>query len=77
MKRSIIALNSIAELRRAKETADFFDALPPDEQPPWLDDLLDRLTFPEPGDAVPHVCVLDTGINNGHPLIAPAPTDIA
>lgn len=70
MKRSIIALNSIAELRRAKETADFFDALSPDEQPPWLDDLLDRLAVPEPADPVPHVCLLDTGINNGHPLIA-------
>lgn len=72
MKRSIIALNSIAELRRAKETADFFDSLPPEEQPPWVDDLLDRLTVPEPADDVPHVCVLDTGVNNGHPLLTRA-----
>ena len=71
MQRSIQTLNSIAELRRAKETADFFDALPPEEQSQWTDDLLSRLAFPV-DDAVPHVCILDTGVNNGHPLLAPA-----
>jgi hypothetical protein len=71
MKRSITTLNSIAELRRAKETAEFFDSLLPEEQPEWLDDLLERTQFAETGEAVPHVCLLDTGVNNGHPLIAP------
>lgn len=70
MKRSMMTLNSIAELRRAKETADFFDALPPEEQPDWLDELLARLTVPAADAAVPHVCVLDTGVNHGHPLLA-------
>lgn len=72
MKQSILTLNSIAELRRAKETAEFFDALPPDEQPAWLDDLLGRIAVPEEGAEVPHVCIFDTGVNNGHPLIATA-----
>ena len=72
MKQSILTLNSIAELRRAKETAEFFDALPPDEQPIWIDDLLGRTTVPEEGAEVPHVCVFDTGANHGHPLIATA-----
>lgn len=75
MKRSISTLNTIAELRRAKETAEFFDSLPPVEQSEWLDDLLERARFAGPDDAVPHVCVLDTGINNGHPLIAPQLAD--
>lgn len=70
MKQSILTLNSIAELRRAKETAEFFDALPPVEQPAWLDDLLGRTAAPEEGAEVPHVCIFDTGVNNGHPLIA-------
>ena len=70
MKRSVLALNSIAELRRAKETSDFFDSLPPDEQPAWLDELLARLTVAEAGEDVPHICLLDTGVNHGHPLIA-------
>ena len=70
MKQSILTLNSIAELRRAKETAEFFDALPPDDQPAWLDDLLGRIAVPEEGAEVPHVCIFDTGVNHGHPLIA-------
>ena len=75
MKSSVMVLNSIAELRRAKETAEFFDSLPPDEQPVWLDELLDRLTVPLPTGNVPHVCLLDTGVNHGHPLLAIAIDD--
>lgn len=74
MKQSILTLNSIAELRRAKETAEFFDALPPAEQPDWLDELLGRTSVPEEGAEVPHVCIFDTGVNHGHPLIAIALT---
>lgn len=70
MKQSMLTLNSIAELRRAKETAEFFDALPPGEQPAWLDELRARLTVPGQGAEVPHVCLFDTGVNHGHPLIA-------
>jgi hypothetical protein len=72
MQRSVMTLNSIAELRRAKETADFFDSLEPQEQPGWVDELLQRMTVPNENDAVPYVCVLDTGVNNGHPLLAPS-----
>lgn len=74
MQQSILALNNIAELRRAKETADFFDSLPPEEQPEWADELLQRMTVPGEGEDVPHVCLLDTGINEGHPLLIPAIT---
>ena len=72
MERSMVTLNSIAELRRPKETADFFDSMERDEQADWLDDLLDRARFPEEADDTPHACLLDTGVNRGHPLIAPA-----
>lgn len=75
LTQSMMVLNSIAELRRAKETADFFDALPPEEQPQWLDNLLARAEFVGASVDVPHVCILDTGINNGHPLLAPALAD--
>ena len=40
IQQSIATLNSIAELRRAKETANFFDALTSEEQSEWLNDLL-------------------------------------
>ena len=72
MQRSVLTLNSIAELRRAKETADFFDSLEPQEQPQWVDDLLQRMDVPEEADAVSYVCVLDTGVNSAHPLLASA-----
>lgn len=52
MQQSIMTLNSIAELRRAKETADFFDSLPLDEQPGWSQDLLQRANLPA-SDACP------------------------
>ena len=75
MQNSMMTLNSIAELRRAKETAEFFDALRPDEQPEWLDNLLSRTRFAQPDTPAPYVCLLDTGVNNGHPLLAPALAD--
>lgn len=71
MQRSLLTLNSIAELRRAKETADFFDSLPPEEQVEWVGDLQHRLVFPG-DDNVPYVCVLDSGVNKGQPLLSPA-----
>lgn len=75
MSRSMMTLNSIAELRRAKETAEFFDALPLQEQREWLDEVLTRTAFAGPDQTVPYVCLLDTGVNNGHPFIAPALAD--
>lgn len=72
MQCSVLTLNSIAELRRAKETADFFDSLQPEEQPEWADELLQRMVIPSEGDVVPYVCLLDTGVNQAHPLLASA-----
>ena len=78
MQRSMLTLNSIAELRRAKETADFFDSLDPVEQGEWIDDLLNRSAFVEDAHDVAHVCLLDTGVSRGHPLLtrALAPSDL-
>ncbi|MYC67553.1 MAG: S8 family peptidase [Acidobacteriia bacterium] len=72
MQHSMLTLNSIAELRRAKETAEFFDSLPPEGQQEWLDDLLARTQFPADADEVPRVCLLDTGVNRGHRLLRSA-----
>ena len=70
MARSIHLLNCVAELRRAKDTADFFSEMPPAEQDEWVQAALENLT-PPPNQA-PAVCILDTGINRQHPLILPA-----
>ena len=72
MQRSMLTLNSVAELRRAKETAEFFDSLRPEEQQEWLDELLARTQFRADTDGVPRVCLLDTGVNRGHPFLSPA-----
>lgn len=69
--RSVLTLNCVAELRRAKETAEFFDGMTVDEQRRWADELLERTQFGEPDDAVPRVCLLDSGANRAHPLLDP------
>lgn len=68
---SVSTLNCVAELRRAKETAELFDGMNTEEQHQWKDDLLARTTFPPHQDDVPRVCLLDSGVNRGHPLLEP------
>jgi len=67
MSRSVKLLNCIAELRMTKETADFFSAMDTIEQREWMDDLRDRVSPPS-GD-FPVACLLDTGVNQAHPLL--------
>jgi len=61
--------DKIAEYRRAKNTADFLVAQSPSGQADWVKDLINRVFVDESSDV--SVCILDTGINNGHPLIKP------
>lgn len=70
LTRSVHILNCVAELRRAKETAEFFDGMPLSEQSQWSEDLLRRLEVIAREDS-PFVCVLDSGVNRGHPLLEP------
>ncbi len=65
---SIDVLNDVAEVRRAKEAATFFVRMAPHEQADLVKDLLKRTSPPPPGS--PAVCVLDTGVSRGHPLLA-------
>jgi len=67
----VMTLNCVAELRRLKETAEFFDAMGVVEQQEWTEELLGRLELPPDGDGVPRVCHLDTGVTRGHPLLRP------
>jgi hypothetical protein len=68
---SIMTLNCVAELRRAKETAHFFDGMTPVEQQEWVDETLSRLTVASDNDLTPRVCLLDSGVNRAHPLVSP------
>lgn len=65
---SIDSLGFIAELRRAKETANDFLQMPGQEQAHWANALLGLLDHPNPGEG-PVVCLLDTGVHKPHPLI--------
>ncbi len=60
-------LRSLTELRKAAVVAGEFTSLPPAGQAEFINDLLGRTTFAD-DDAV-RVCVLDTGVNRGHPLL--------
>jgi hypothetical protein len=62
-------LSDLAELRRAHEVTGFFEGLSTADQADWIRAMLPALT-PAPPNA-PAVCVLDTGVNRGHPLLSP------
>jgi hypothetical protein len=71
LSQSVMILNCVAELRRAKDTAEFFDGMIRPEQQLWLDNMLGRLTVGADNDETPRVCLLDSGVNRGHPLLRP------
>ena len=71
---SLDVLGDIAELQRAKETATFFVELDAEDQAEWVLDLKERIEHGADGDP-PAVCVLDTGVNNGHLLLAGSLSD--
>lgn len=61
--------DDIAEYRLAKQTAAFWTEMENREQAEWVVDLQSRLRVDEGSDV--SVCILDTGVNNGHPLLSP------
>jgi hypothetical protein len=71
LAQSMMLLNCVAELRRAKDTAAFFVGLTIPEQHQWAADLAARLQIPPDTNNVPRVCLLDSGVNRAHPLLEP------
>jgi len=65
---TILYSNKLAELRKPKEAADFFTSLESDDANDWVQDLKDRTIDRTTDDSV-IICVLDTGVNRGHPLL--------
>lgn len=59
----------IAEYRRAKTTSAFWTQLPNREQAGWTQDITQRLQVDR--DSLTSICILDTGVNHGHPLLSP------
>ncbi|MCC9018957.1 S8 family peptidase [Flavobacterium lipolyticum] len=64
----------LAEIRIAQETAGFWTGQSNRDQQEWVEDLLGRLQIED--DINVRVCILDSGVNNGHSLLAPVLEDI-
>ncbi len=72
LSQSLLLLDNLAELRKPQETADFISHKNDtyEEQKEWLDDLVKRTEVALDDNCV-FICLLDSGVNNIHPLIAP------
>jgi Subtilase family len=68
IEKHLMPLNVLAEIRRVRETADFFTSMRPKEQAERVREALAHVT--PPGPDAPAVCLLDTGVYM-HPLLAP------
>lgn len=66
---SLMFLDNLSELRKPKEVSDFFTNLSSADQEDWMSDLISRVDQQISDDTVA-VCILDTGVQNGHPLLA-------
>lgn len=70
LESDVEALDAIAEIRQAEETAEFFLAdLTPADQADWVRDLARRTTYLNSMDAGAYVTLLDTGVAYNHPLL--------
>jgi len=65
---AVDVLDDLAELRRPRELAQLLALEPAIDQATWLEDLRNR-TMPASAES-PAVCVVDTGVQQGHPLLA-------
>jgi len=61
------SIDDLAELRRPHDVSSLLTSLPASEQADWVSELRQRLQ--EAGSGAPAVCILDTGVQGGHPLL--------
>jgi hypothetical protein len=73
LNQMIDASDEIAEFRLAKEVATFYVGLENREQLDLARKLLRRCSFDYRTDA--YICILDSGVNNEHPLLQPVLAD--
>ncbi len=69
MAHSVSLLGTIAELRLAKDSTSFFTEMGNTEQGEWIEEALERISVS--ADINTYACILDSGVNEGHPLLKP------
>lgn len=67
------ASDLIAEFRSARTTASYWTDMNNRDQAHWVSHLLSRCNFS--GNSNTSICILDSGINHGHPLLSPLVND--
>ncbi len=70
---SLDLLNALSEIRLARPCSVGLTDLSGIEQEEWIDEALERIHWP--ADDTPAVCLIDSGVNRGHPLIEPLLND--
>lgn len=72
LSNSLLLLDNLAELRKPQEISDFIlgETVGPSDRQEWLDDLVERVN-PSIDENSVLVCLLDSGVNNSHPLLQP------
>lgn len=72
LAQSLMLLDNLAELRKPQEIADFINhkSVSYEDKKQYLDDLIARTEIKTTGDSV-LICILDSGVNNQHPLLLP------
>lgn len=66
LSNSLLLLDNLAELRKPQEVANFIESF--EDKREWLNDLKERTENNFDDNSV-LICLLDTGINNKHPLL--------
>ncbi len=65
---TILYSDSLSELRKPRDTAEYFTYLDKQEQADWIADLVNRIDLNTDQSEIA-VCLLDTGVNRDHPLL--------
>lgn len=68
LSETLLYTDSLSELRKPRETAEFFTNLNTVEQNEWVNDLRKRVENCS-NESIISVCLLDSGVNRGHPLL--------
>jgi hypothetical protein len=68
LKRSVLILDCLAELKIFKDTPATFLEMSPLEEKEWADDLKDRISLGKNQNEIA-ICILDTGVNYSHPIL--------